>query len=100
MNWLHLKSGSDVRGVAMGDQPVLTTHIAKCLGMAFARFTAAKTKKPVTQEDPDPFMEDVRNRLQRKYGTKVEIKNKCIMIRYNDVDDLNRILEIMNVIED
>ncbi len=49
MNWLHLKSGSDVRGVAMGDQPVLTTHIAKCLGMAFARFTAAKTKKPVTQ---------------------------------------------------
>ncbi|MBQ6477888.1 MAG: ParB/RepB/Spo0J family partition protein [Erysipelotrichaceae bacterium] len=58
------------------------------------------TKKPVTQEDPDPFMEDVRNRLQRKYGTKVEIKNKCIMIRYNDVDDLNRILEIMNVIED
>ena len=51
-------------------------------------------------EETDPFMEDVRNRLQRKYGTKVEIKNKCISIRYNDIDDLNRILEIMNVIED
>ncbi|MBO4920095.1 MAG: ParB/RepB/Spo0J family partition protein [Erysipelotrichaceae bacterium] len=60
------------------------------------------TKKPAKDkpEETDPFMEDVRNRLQRKYGTKVEIKNKCISIRYNDIDDLNRILEIMNVIED
>ena len=61
-----------------------------------------ETKKPGKEkpEETDPFMEDVRNRLQRKYGTKVEIKNKCISIRYNDIDDLNRILEIMNVIED
>ncbi len=61
-----------------------------------------ETKKPgkEKQEETDPFMEDVRNRLQRKYGTRVEIKNKCISIRYNDIDDLNRILEIMNVIED
>ncbi|MBQ2657865.1 MAG: ParB/RepB/Spo0J family partition protein [Erysipelotrichaceae bacterium] len=61
-----------------------------------------ETKKPGKEkpEETDPFMEDVRNRLQRKYGTRVEIKNKCISIRYNDIDDLNRILEIMNVIED
>ena len=61
-----------------------------------------ETKKPGKDkpEETDPFMEDVKNRLQRKYGTKVEIKNKCISIRYNDIDDLNRILEIMNVIED
>ena len=60
------------------------------------------SKKPGKEkpEETDPFMEDVRNRLQRKYATKVEIKNKCISIRYNDIDDLNRILEIMNVIED
>lgn len=61
-----------------------------------------ETKKPGKDkpDETDPFMEDVKNRLQRKYGTKVEIKNKCISIRYNDIDDLNRILEIMNVIED
>ena len=61
-----------------------------------------ETKKPGKEkpEETDPFMEDVRNRLQRKYGTRVEIKNKFISIRYNDIDDLNRILEIMNVIED
>ena len=49
MDWQSLKSGSDVRGVAMGEHPVLTERIAKCLGMAFARFTAEKCGKPVSQ---------------------------------------------------
>ena len=48
----------------------------------------------------DPFMEDVVDRLQKKFSTKVEIKNKSINIKYNDVEDLNRILEIMGLIED
>ena len=56
--------------------------------------TVKKTKKV------NPYMEDVRNRLQQKYSTRVEIGNKSINIRYNDIDDLNRILEIMGVIED
>ena len=58
------------------------------------------TKKPSASKPRDPFMEDVKNRLQRKYSTKVEIKNKSIIIKYNDIKDLNRILEIMGVIED
>ena len=49
MDWMKLKSGSDVRGVAVGDDAVLTPHVAQCLGMAFARFVAAKENKPVTQ---------------------------------------------------
>lgn len=49
MDWMKLKSGSDVRGVAVGDQAALTPHVAQCLGMAFARFAAQKTGKPVTQ---------------------------------------------------
>ena len=55
--------------------------------------------KPGKKKD-DPFMDDVINRLQKKYSTKVEIKNKSINIKYNDVEDLNRILEIMGLIED
>ena len=58
-----------------------------------------KTKKPV-QVTVDPFVEDVRTRMQRKFGTKVEIQNRSIIIRYNDTDDLNRILDIMGVIEE
>ncbi len=49
MDWMKLKSGTDVRGVAVGDNATLTPHVAQCLGMAFARFAAEKLKKPVTQ---------------------------------------------------
>ena len=56
-----------------------------------------KKKKPVRK---DPFIRDVEERLQRKFSTKVEINKKDISIQYNDIEDLNRILEIMKVIED
>ncbi len=49
MDWMKLKSGSDVRGVAVGDNAPLTDHVAMCLGMAFARYVAEKLGKPVTQ---------------------------------------------------
>ena len=36
MDWMKLKSGSDVRGVAVSENAPLTEHVAMCLGMAFA----------------------------------------------------------------
>ena len=53
-----------------------------------------------TTKKKDPFVQDVENKLAKKYGTKVEIQNKSIVIKYNNTEDLNRILEIMNVIEE
>lgn len=49
MDWMKLKSGSDVRGVAVGENAPLTEHVAMCLGMAFARYVAKHVGKPVTQ---------------------------------------------------
>ena len=49
MDWMKMKSGSDVRGVAVGDNATLTPHVAMCLGMAFARYVAEKADKPVSQ---------------------------------------------------
>ena len=49
MDWMKLKSGSDVRGTAVGDNAVLTPRVATRLGMAFARFVAEKKGKPVSQ---------------------------------------------------
>lgn len=49
MDWMKLKSGSDVRGVAVGENAPLTEHVAMCLGMAFARYVAKHGGKPVTQ---------------------------------------------------
>ena len=60
----------------------------------------SKGNGKTTKKKSDPFMDDVINRLQKKYSTRVEIKNKSINIKYNDVEDLNRILEIMGLIED
>lgn len=48
----------------------------------------------------DPYLDDVRETLQSMYGTKVEIKNKKIIIHYTSTRDLNRILEIMDALED
>ena len=66
---------------------------------ALCRKISKGNGKP-TKKKSDPFMDDVINRLQKKYSTRVEIKNKSINIKYNDVEDLNRILEIMGLIED
>jgi len=55
-----------------------------------------KTKK---EKKEDPYLLDLKNRLQRIYSTKVEIKNKSIIIKYNNNEDLNRILDIMKAIE-
>ena len=47
MDWLKLKSGSDVRGTAIGEGTELTEDIARALGMAFAlEMAKRKQKKP------------------------------------------------------
>lgn len=48
-DWKKLISGSDVRGKAVGEDATLTPAITMRLGMAFARFLAESSKKPVTQ---------------------------------------------------
>ena len=63
--------------------------------------TRDTAKKPGKEkEKKDPFTEDVVDRLRKKFGTKVEIRNKAISISYTDTEDLNRILDIMGVIEE
>ena len=43
-----MKSGSDVRGKAVGDDAVITEHVAMALGMSFAMWIAEKKKKAVS----------------------------------------------------
>ena len=47
MDWLTLKSGSDVRGTAIGEGTVLTKEVAHALGMAFAMKVARESGKPM-----------------------------------------------------
>ncbi len=47
MDYRKLKSGSDVRGVAVGEDAVLTADVAKVLGTAFAHYLSQKTGVPL-----------------------------------------------------
>jgi phosphomannomutase len=45
MDWMALKSGSDVRGMALGEGAVLTSAVAQALGSAFIGMLRAHTGK-------------------------------------------------------
>ena len=65
--------------------------------------TRKPTPKAGGKQEPkkkNPYIEDVKDRMQRKLATKVEISDKAITIRYNSTKDLNRILEKLGMIEE
>ena len=47
MNLQTLKSGSDVRGIAIGDNAVLTADVVRRFGTAFVQYLAQQTELPV-----------------------------------------------------
>lgn len=62
----------------------------------------SQRKKPKTKtvKEEDPFLKDLTCRIERKLGTSVDINAHNLTIHYNGVEDLNRILEILNCLED
>ncbi len=57
-----------------------------------------KPKKPAKEKDP--WVRDIESRMDEKLGTQVAISKKEIKISYSDIDDLNRILEILGCLEE
>ena len=65
------------------------------------KLAAEKKEKPAKViKKEDPYMKDVRRRLENKFATACEVDNHHLTLRFNGIDDLNRILEIMNCLED
>ena len=56
----------------------------------------SQTRKPKEQNNNYKYVEDL---LREKLDTKIKISDKKIEISFNNVNDLNRILEILNVKE-
>ena len=56
-----------------------------------------KRTSPVVRQPKDNKYENVERMLKEKLGTKVKISNKKLTISFENVQDLNRILEIMNL---
>ena len=59
----------------------------------------ARGKKQMSKKERDISFEYVETLLREKYSTKVKVTKNRVTLIYNGVDDLNRILEIMNCIE-
>ena len=58
----------------------------------------AKKDKPKVQK-PKEFIY-VEGLLRKKYRTKIKVDENTITLKYTDTKDLNRILELMGVIEE
>ena len=67
--------------------------IVKGIKLQEARRNKPKVEKPKEYA----YVESI---LRKKYSTKIKVEDKSITIKYNDTEDLNRILELMGVIEE
>ena len=61
---------------------------------------AGKNEKKMSEPEKDPLIRDLENRMSSKLGTKVTVSSKTITIAYSDTADLNRILELIGMIEE
>lgn len=57
-------------------------------------------KKATQPKQLDPQYRSLQDRLQEKFQTQVKLDDKQIVIRYHGTDDLNRLLEILNCLEE
>ena len=55
-----------------------------------------KKASPIVRKPKDSKYDNLERKLKEKFGTKVKISDKKITISFENVQDLNRILEIMN----
>lgn len=62
--------------------------------------TLSQPKVKKKTEEKDPVYEELSHRLQDKFQTKVQVDPKQIVIQYHGVDDLNRILEILDCLDE
>lgn len=54
-------------------------------------------KNPIVREERNPKLHIYENAISDKIGNKVEIKNNKVIISYDTIKDLERIMEILNI---
>ena len=59
-----------------------------------------KPNKTKPEKKRDPIIHDLEHQISVKLGTKVSIQNKKLTIRYTDTEDFNRLLEILNCLDE
>ena len=57
-------------------------------------------KKEEVKAEQDPYVRDAKERLEEFFQTSVNITNHSVSIHYEDVNDLNRLLELLGLVEE
>ena len=92
---LGLKNESDMRKVAKQ---------AIEQGLSVRKVEQIVKDKMSKKEDIKPeqnlYVRDVKNRMEEFFQTSVTISNHSVSIHYEDVNDLNRLLELLGLVEE
>ena len=60
----------------------------------------SNSRKDKPKVEPSKDITYVEGLLRKKYRTKIKVSDHAVTIKYSDTEDLNRILELMGVIEE
>ncbi len=63
------------------------------------KLSKAKVTKKDNQKEEDPYLVNVRGILESKLQTKVDVDKNKVVIHYGGNDELNRILEILDCLD-
>lgn len=94
-----LESEPDRKPKGMETRVWIGGYLGVCDKTAQEYINLARGKKQTSKKERDTSFEYVETLLREKYSTKVKVTKNRVTLIYNGVDDLNRILEIMNCIE-
>lgn len=80
---------------------IATKAVKEGLSVRQVEQLATDKKEPnkPTKKESNPFIKDAQKNLTAKFSTKVKITDNSINISYHNTDELNRILEILGVVE-
>lgn len=93
---LGLKNESLMEDVA---QKAIQLHLSvRAVETMVKNLNEPKEKSEVKQRDS--YLDPIEHRLQTKFQTKVKLDDKRISISYSGTDDLNRILELLDCLEE
>lgn len=94
---LGLKEEHQIELVAV---QAIRDHLSVRAVEALVKSMNEPKEETTPKKDADPVYRPVEQRLREKFQTKVKVDDKQIVIKYMNTNDLNRILEILDCLEE
>lgn len=93
---LSLKNEEEIRKVAK--QAIAQGMSVRKVEQVVKQKLNKETDKP--KEEVDPFVKEAKRKLEEYFQTSVKVGEHNVTIHYEGIEDLNRLLEILHLIEE